>query len=200
MNNGIDRRGFLKRASLFGAALCLNPIIEKINAATKAAHGDINKTWSGNARAAHMNGTRVLGKGNYAMFVSPLGKPLYKVASDYQPFRYFYFVLSNISSLFGFHNISSDCLSEKADISLKQKEYSYPIVAKLRKIFQNAKGLTDFNSHSHSYISRPEVSKEIRLDEKRHRGRLLLPSAAFDLLFFTITMECLFYGKSGMTA
>lgn len=73
MNNGIDRRGFLKRASLFGAALCLNPTIEKINAATKAAHGDINKTWSGNARAAHVNGTRVLGKGNYAMSVSPLG-------------------------------------------------------------------------------------------------------------------------------
>ena len=86
--------------------------------------------------------------------VVPLGKPLYKVTSDYQPFRYFYFALSNISSLFDFHNISSDCLSEKADISLKQKEYSYPIAAKLRKIFQNTKGLTDFNSHSHSYISR----------------------------------------------
>ncbi len=43
--------------------------------------------------------------------LSPLGKSLYKVTPDYQPFRYFYFALSNISSLFGFHNISSDCLS-----------------------------------------------------------------------------------------
>ena len=103
--------------------------------------------------------------------VVPLGKPLYNVVSDYQQFRYFYFALSNISSWFGFHNISSDCLSEKANISLKQIEYSYPIVAKLLKIFQNRKSLTDFNSHSHSYIS-SNISRK-----RRERGRSSVSAA-----------------------
>lgn len=72
-NKGIDRRGFLKRASLFGAALCLNPAIEKINAATKVADNGINRTRPENNGAAHVDGTRVLGAGNHAMTVSAMG-------------------------------------------------------------------------------------------------------------------------------
>lgn len=37
--NGISRRGFLKRTALAGAAICIAPALEKVTAAEKAITG-----------------------------------------------------------------------------------------------------------------------------------------------------------------
>lgn len=70
-NQGIDRRGFLKRAGLIGAALCINPTIERISA---AAPGSIDSTSARKySNPASVIGSRVLGSGDVAMRVSSIG-------------------------------------------------------------------------------------------------------------------------------
>lgn len=72
--------------------------------------------------------------------VVPLGKPLYKVDSDYQPLRYFHFALSNISSLFGFHDISSNCLSDKGELTVEAKRILLSYRCKVTKNISEHKG------------------------------------------------------------
>lgn len=67
-DNGVSRRGFLKRAAAIGAALSINPIIEKVQAAENVLSGN-RTTQSGNREMPH----RILGSGNAAMEVSALG-------------------------------------------------------------------------------------------------------------------------------
>lgn len=68
---GIDRRGFLKRAGLIGAALCINPTIERISA---VAPGSIDSTSARKySNPASVIGSRVLGSGDAAMRVSSIG-------------------------------------------------------------------------------------------------------------------------------
>lgn len=67
-DKGVSRRGFLKRAAAIGAALSINPVIEKVQAAEKVLSGN-STAKSGNGEIPH----RILGSGNAAMEVSALG-------------------------------------------------------------------------------------------------------------------------------
>ena len=68
---GIDRRGFLKRAGLIGAALCINPTIERISAAAPGSNDSTSARKYSNP--ASVIGSRVLGSGDAAMRVSSIG-------------------------------------------------------------------------------------------------------------------------------
>lgn len=70
-NDGISRRGFLKRSVLAGAALCMTPALEKVTAAEKAITGKSTAASSGNMAALH--GFRTLGSGSAAFRVSDIG-------------------------------------------------------------------------------------------------------------------------------
>lgn len=67
--NGISRRGFLKQAALAGAAFCIAPAFGKVTAAEKAATGQSAAA----ANGALLHGFRILGSGNAAFRVSPIG-------------------------------------------------------------------------------------------------------------------------------
>ena len=74
--NGISRRGFLKRAALAGAAFCVAPAFGKVTAAEKAVTGKSAAAASGAPNGAGMAallGFRSLGSGNAAFRVSPMG-------------------------------------------------------------------------------------------------------------------------------
>ncbi|TFU94308.1 twin-arginine translocation signal domain-containing protein [Barnesiella sp. WM24] len=65
---GVSRRGFLKTAAVIGAALSINPVLDKVHAAEAVLSGkDSTKLKSGNMQY------RTLGSGNAAMKVSALG-------------------------------------------------------------------------------------------------------------------------------
>lgn len=67
----ISRRGFLKRAGLLGAALCVNPVLEKAAAAQKVLTGRTAKDIP--AGMAAVRGFRTLGSGSAAFRVSVMG-------------------------------------------------------------------------------------------------------------------------------
>ena len=65
---GVSRRGFLKTAAAIGAALSINPVLDKVHAAEAVLSGkDSTKLKSGSMQY------RTLGSGNAAMKVSALG-------------------------------------------------------------------------------------------------------------------------------
>lgn len=66
--NGVSRRGFLKTAAAIGAALSINPVLDKVNAAEAALSGKN----PANVKSEGMQ-YRVLGSGKAAMEVSALG-------------------------------------------------------------------------------------------------------------------------------
>lgn len=68
--NGISRRGFLKQAALASAAFCIAPAFGKVTAAEKAATG---QSAAAAANGALLHGFRILGSGNAAFRVSPIG-------------------------------------------------------------------------------------------------------------------------------
>ena len=65
---GISRRGFLKTAAAIGAALSINPVLDKIHAAETAMSGNN----PANVKTEGMQ-YRILGSGETAMEVSALG-------------------------------------------------------------------------------------------------------------------------------
>lgn len=71
--NGISRRGFLKRTALVGAAFCMAPAFEKVTAVEKAITGENVTTPVSNAEAAALHGFRTLGSGDAAFRVSAMG-------------------------------------------------------------------------------------------------------------------------------
>lgn len=70
-NDGISRRGFLKRAGLLSAALCVNPVFEKTIAAEKILTGQASKNIP--AGIAAVRSVRTLGSGSAAFRVSAMG-------------------------------------------------------------------------------------------------------------------------------
>lgn len=70
-NDGISRRGFLKRAGLLSAALCVNPVFEKTIAAEKILTGQASKNIP--AGIAAVRSVRILGSGSAAFRVSAMG-------------------------------------------------------------------------------------------------------------------------------
>lgn len=66
---GIDRRTFLKRTALAGAAMCIVPALERVNAAERTIAGKPEVT----ADMASIGKHRTLGKGSAAFTVSAMG-------------------------------------------------------------------------------------------------------------------------------
>ncbi|EFS30719.1 aldo/keto reductase [Bacteroides sp. D2] len=71
--NGMDRRGFLKRTALAGAALCIVPALEKVNAAEKVISDRQKSLNTGMPSLAALHDTRTLGSGKAAFQVSVMG-------------------------------------------------------------------------------------------------------------------------------
>lgn len=70
----MNRRGFLKRTMLAGAAICMAPVMGKVTAAEKAIAGKSPETATAyKADAAAVSGQRTLGCGSAAMRVSAMG-------------------------------------------------------------------------------------------------------------------------------
>lgn len=69
----MNRRGFLKRTMLAGAAICLAPSIEKAVAAERVIEGKSTEAIVHGAGAANVNSYRTLGIGCTAMKVSTIG-------------------------------------------------------------------------------------------------------------------------------
>lgn len=72
-NDGISRRGFLKRAGLLGAALCVNPVLEKATAAERVLTGQGQVVRDIPAGMAAVRELRTLGNGTAAFRVSAMG-------------------------------------------------------------------------------------------------------------------------------
>ncbi len=72
-NDGISRRGFLKRAGLLGAALCVNPVLEKATAAERVLSGQGQVVRDIPAGMAAVRELRTLGNGTAAFRVSAMG-------------------------------------------------------------------------------------------------------------------------------
>ncbi|MGM9745937.1 MAG: aldo/keto reductase [Prevotella sp.] len=72
-NDGISRRGFLKRAGLLGAALCVNPVLEKATAAEKVLTGQGQTVKDIPTGMAAVREQRTLGSGTAAFRVSAMG-------------------------------------------------------------------------------------------------------------------------------
>lgn len=72
-NDGISRRGFLKRAGLLGAALCVNPVLEKATAAERVLTGQGQVVRDIPAGMAAVRELRTLGNGTAAFCVSAMG-------------------------------------------------------------------------------------------------------------------------------
>lgn len=72
-NDGISRRGFLKRAGLLGAALCVNPVLEKATAAERVLTGQGQVMRDIPAGMAAVRELRTLGNGTAAFRVSAMG-------------------------------------------------------------------------------------------------------------------------------
>ena len=66
---GIDRRSFLKRTALAGAAMCIVPTLERVNAAERTITGKSERASS----MASISKQRTLGSGNAAFTVSAMG-------------------------------------------------------------------------------------------------------------------------------
>ena len=72
--NGISRRGFLKRTALAGAAICIAPALEKVTAAEKAITGKSSVSAATiPAGMAAVRAQRTLGSGKAAFTISAMG-------------------------------------------------------------------------------------------------------------------------------
>lgn len=71
--NAISCRGFLKRAALAGAAICVTPTLEKVTAAEKIVTGQPTTSVTGSGNVAALHGFRTLGSGKAAFRVSEIG-------------------------------------------------------------------------------------------------------------------------------
>lgn len=72
--NGISRRGFLKRTALAGAAICIAPALEKVTAAEKAITGKSSVSAATiPAGMAAVRAQRTLSSGKAAFTISAMG-------------------------------------------------------------------------------------------------------------------------------
>ena len=69
----ISRRGFLKMAAMTGAAICIEPALNKMTAAERALSGQDLRIKSVPAGMAAIRSQRTLGKGKTALTVSAMG-------------------------------------------------------------------------------------------------------------------------------